>query len=181
MRKLLIFGALLIITSTSFNCKKKELPYLQIENDTIVLKHVNFEPGVTSFKLSDTSSVYLSIYKYDCYYGPHLYTCSHINIKSTDTTRIKLSYGGHNYGNLSKDSIIDSTLFWCNTYLSGGWVIEIGEIGYRSEYVGIKYTDGNHVFYGWIHTPTSNIIIEYAIDTMVAQKGNVRAGQIKKY
>jgi hypothetical protein len=181
MKKIIAIISLISIAFTLFNCKKKEYPGSQIENDSIALKHVIFDTAVRGFILNNSDSIYLDIYEYDCYNGPHKYNCSQVNIKSTDTSKIKLSYGGNNFGNLKQDSIIDSTLYWCNTYLSGGWVIGIGEIGYRSEYIGIKYTDRNHIFYGWLHTPTSYKITEYAIDTTTVQNGTVRAGQILKY
>lgn len=148
-------------------------------NDSIPLMYSDLG-GVTSFILSDSLSVYLDISEWTCYSGPHPNTCYTVDIHSSDDSRLLLSYGGHQFGNLKKDSLIDSGLLWLPSYLSGGYYIEVGDVGYRSPYVGIKLFKGNHIYYGWIHTPQSNTMTEYAIDTSGSGQGVVWAGRRKK-
>ncbi len=145
--------------------------------DSISLKYMDLGDGVKRITLFDTLSVYIYDVEYTC--GIHQYTCWETTIYSSDPTRLKVSYG-HDYPFLYKDSVIDESLDWLSRYPNGGWRPEIGFFGIESQFVGIKYFEGNEIYYGWIHTPHPRIMTEYAIDTSSVHKGVIRAGCLKK-
>lgn len=176
-----IIGLLIIITVSFYNCNKEyESEKNDLKIDSIDLMYVDC-PDTNFITLFPMDSIKISVETWTVYYGPHAYTNERVWIKSTNPDKIMISFGkiqNNNLYLLDKDSLIDESLAWHDTYVSGGYIQ--GVIGFRSNYVGIKINDNGKIFYGWIHTPTCYKITEFAFDTSSVVDRNIFAGRLKK-
>jgi hypothetical protein len=179
MKKVAI--VLIVITLAFYNCSKEnESNKKDLTTDSIALKYVDCAD--TNFiSLYTIDSIKISVETWTAYSGPHAYTNERVWIKSNNPTKIMISFGKiQNYElySLDKDSVIDESLEWHDTYVSGGFIQ--GVIGYRSKYVGIKIVDIGQTYFGWIHTPTCYKMTEFAIDTSRVLNRKIFAGRLKK-
>lgn len=180
MKKIAII--LITVSLTFYNCSKENESDNGKEpvTDSITLKYVNCAD--TNFiSLFTIDSVKISVETWTGYNGPHAYTNERVWIKSNNPAKIMISFGKIQNGGLyalDKDSLIDESLEWHDTYVSGGY--NQGVIGYRSRYVGLKIINDGKTFYGWIHTPTCYKMTEYAIDTSNVINRKIFAGRLKK-
>jgi hypothetical protein len=150
------------------------------EYDSVNLKYVDIDPDTTFINLSGTDSITISVEYWTSFHGPISYQNDRIWIKSNNPSKILLSPGKYFDTPLEKNSSIDDSIDWFDKYESGGYINFYGYVGFRSEYVGIKIIDNNKTYYGWIHTPTSLKMTEYAIDTNFLIERKVYAGRLKK-
>lgn len=125
-------------------------------------------------------SINILVERWIQWFGPHPYECERVKIKSNNSPKIMISFGkiqNYNLYTLGKDSLIDESLQWYDTYTSGGVIW--GYIGYSSKYVGLKIVDNGQTYFGWIHTPTWYKMTEYAIDTSSVSNRKIFAGRLK--
>lgn len=163
--------------STPTFSKTIRVPY----TDSIPLKYVVC-PRVRVIYPFVNDSIKIRVEEWTEYNGPNPYTASRITIESHNPSKIKVSYGKIQNGELvalKKESLIDESLDWHSSYISGGFIQ--GSIGLFSKYVGMKIILDDRTYYGWIHTPTPDIITEYAFDTCtVIDNRKIYAGRLKK-
>lgn len=181
MRRNLTLVLLVFLVLTGCRKETDNIPEPIPGADTIPLLYVD-NPDTSFIILPDLDTVWIHLETWPGYNGPHQYWNKRVWIGSTDTTRIQVSYGRIVNGqlwDLDNDSLVDGTLDWYVTYVSGGNVQ--GPIGYRSAYVGLRVTENGKTRYGWIHTPSTYVISEYAIDTSDVPGKQVFAGKWVKY
>lgn len=162
----------MILTS----CEKEEKA-----TERVALRYVDVIPDTTFININSNDTIKFISEEWIEYNGPHPYTYSRIKITSNNPNKISLSYGKFNEYSLNplvKNSLVDKSLEWYETYIVGGFILT--PIGYKSEYIGIKITENNNTYYGWIHTPTYLKITEYAIDTNSTIQRPIKAGVLEK-
>ncbi len=171
----------MIVALSFYNCsKEQESDKKDLISDSIALKYTDC-PDTNIIALFSMDSIKISVETWTVYYGPHAYTNERVWINSTNPDKIMISFGkiqNNSLYPLDKDSLIDESLEWHDTYVSGGYIQ--GVIGFRSNYVGIKINDNGKIFYGWIHTPTCYKMTEFAFDTSRVVDRNIFAGRLKK-
>ncbi len=84
----------------------------------------------------------------------------------------------YDYFHLAQDSVINATLVWGNRYLSYGYINHYPD-AHITSYIGIKHTDANGTFYGWLKKSNTQIL-EVAMDTNTTYNFTVRAGHLTK-
>jgi hypothetical protein len=181
MKILPILPALLIIILGFTGCNKEDDKGNEGATDSISLRYVDLNPGTTFINPFSIDSVKISVEQWTEYNGPHPYTNERVWILSTNPAKVMLSFGrisNYQLYSLDKDSLIDESLEWHDSYVSGGYIQ--APVGYRSNYVGLKITENGKTHFGWIHTPTCYMMTEYAIDTSSSSGKKIYAGRLKK-
>ncbi|GEM_PF-1377868 len=148
--------------------------------DSTALKYTDCA-DTTFIAFSPADSVILIFESWIEYNGPHPYTNERNWIKSTNPSKIQVSFGkirDYQLHSLDKDSLIDGSLEWHDTYVFCGNIM--GPVGYRSKYVGLRITENGKTHYGWIHKPDCYTLTEFAIDTNSTITRPIYAGKLKK-
>ena len=180
MKELAIIQISVTLAFASCSKDNKSDSSKEFASDSTSLKYVDCaDTNIISLFTND--SITISVETWIGYNGPHPYTNERVSIKSNNPSRIMISFGkiqNNSAWLLDKDSLIDESLEWHNYYVSGGY--DLGPIGFRSKYVGVKIMDDGKTYYGWIHTPTCYKMTEYAFDTSNVTNRKIFAGRLKK-
>ncbi len=178
----------------AISCDKKaiqeEVPQSIVTNDSndvVSMPHEELDPDTTFIIFPGSTSADVSCFLDTCHMpgtveNPQGYDFPSVRV-ACNNPNLQVSFGKNAENEkylLERDSAINGKLTWYNSFYAQGNHHCTRYYAYCPDYIGLKLTKGDKVYYGWIKYENLRFA-EYALDTIgPANYGTVRAGRLER-
>lgn len=180
MKQIIFLTIISAFLFSLIRCKKDS----SSDPENILLKYVDIIPDTTWIDFDNDEKIDIEILetKFLFFHGETEDLFIRVTYIISNNKNISISYGrllpNYEVNILDKDSIIDGSLKWVDSFVKWGPRPYVTE-KYDPNFIGIRLIKNNHTYYGWINN-THNFT-EYAIDTTILNEDRkVFAGNKEK-